>query len=59
MARRCHELAELQVRYRRPVDPEATDRNLAAWRLLGIVPVGSHAKYAAWNPDHAAGAIIE
>ena len=54
MAGRADELAELPVRHRCAVYPEAIDGDAVNRRFLRIVPVGPHPERAACNPDHAA-----
>src|SRR5260370_4267958 len=49
---RVYELAELAGRHRRAIDPERIDVDAVDGCFLGIVPVRSHAKRTARNPDH-------
>ena len=58
MARRVDELAELAVRDRRAVDPEAVDADAMDRRLLRVVAVGAHAERSARHKDHVGERIL-
>jgi hypothetical protein len=55
---RLHELLELAVCHRGPVEPKAIDRDPMRRGFLGIVMIRTHPERAAGSPDHLVGLAV-